>query len=168
MAHSGIIILLGEENTKMSLDFGNIESVQLFAGDVQITGHKWVALAFAHDDAYLVTRLVNVHPSDLTPEQIDILSDAADVYDSNITLADGRSIVQFTVNGSIELVFRCEKVLQETRYYNAPEIENIFRWLPSRSTTFELATYIADIRAHGFEVHLCNEGVQVTRIDTEA
>jgi hypothetical protein len=152
----------------MGLDFGNIKHVELIGDEVRITGHKWVALAFDMNDPFLVTRLLGVRPHEVAQEKIDALRVAADVYDSRITREDGHTVVRIEIHGEENFEIHCAQVTTEHRYYNAAELKEIFRWLPSRSTSQELATYMTQLAEHGFRVSIGDGEVLVEEIGSTA
>jgi len=151
---------------RMGLYFGNIESVDVYPDEVRITGHKRVALAFGENDPFLVTRLLGVTSQEVAQEKINALRSVADVYESRITREQGYTVVRIEIHGEETVEIRCAQVTTEHRYYNAAEIREIFHWLPSRSTSKELAIYITQFVEHGFRVSFRDGQVLVEEIGT--
>lgn len=150
---------------QMSLEFGNIEHVEVVNDEIRITGHAWVGLAFDHDNAYTVTRLVGVDPREITSEKIETLKEAGDVYDCEITRKEGASVVRIVIYDQAVVAFHCANIVKEFRYYNAAELHEIFQWLPGRSTPEELRGYIDSIRKHGFLVTINGSNVRIAKIE---
>src|SRR5206468_9100150 len=107
-----------------------------------------------------------VEPREAAREKIDDLRAASDVYDSRITPERGHTVVRVEIHGEVTVEIRCERVVSEPRYYNAAELRDIFRWLPSRSTPEELAAYTTQIAEHGFRVSFRDGEVWVEEIGT--
>ena len=136
----------------MSCNFGNIEYVEVKGNEIHLTGHRYVGLALDRDDPYIVTRFVDVQSDDLGAKKIDDILHASDVYDSEIVTLDEGILVRFLINDSVEVSFHCKEISEGSRYYNRGELQEIFRWLPSKCSSGELNAHIAAVNKHGFSV----------------
>ena len=134
----------------MALLFGNIEYVEALGDELRITGHGWVALAIDQENPYIVVRLMGVDAKDVTTQAIERLKTAADVYDAEIEQESGQIVVRILVNGEIKIDIHCERVIEESRYYNLAELREIFKRLPSQVSPEELASYAKHLEKHGF------------------
>lgn len=134
----------------MALLFGNIEHVETLGDELRITGHRWVALAIDQEDPFTVVRLMGVDAKDVTPQAIETLKSAADIYDAEIEQESGQIVVHILVNDEIKIDIHCERVIQESRYYSLAELQEIFQWLPSQVSPEKLASYAEHLEKHGF------------------
>ena len=134
----------------MGTELGNIEAVELIGTELIITGHKWVGIAFAFDDAYQITRFVGVHSAEICEEKIEHLLSASDVYDCEINKNEFGCSGRFIIFNKTEVCFECLDVVTEFRYYTEDEMRDIFAWLASKSTPEEIEKYIEHIERHGF------------------
>ncbi len=148
----------------MGTELGNIEAAELIGTELKITGHKWVGLAFAFDDAYEITRFIGVHPTDITEEKIEHIINASDVYEYEMKKTDSGVSVRFWIWDKIEVCFHCADVITEFRYYTEAELHEIFQWLPAKSTPEEMKRYIEDIEKHGFEVTNTGDNFSFNRV----
>jgi hypothetical protein len=142
--------LLAFGENRMALLFGNIEYVEVLGDELRITGHQWVALAIDQEDPYAVVRLIGVEANDVTPQTLETLRTAADIYDAWIEQEPGQSVVHIVVNGEIAIVIHCQRVIEESRYYNLAELREICERLPSSVSQDKFSTYAEHLEKHGF------------------
>ena len=134
----------------MNTALGNIERAELLGSTLVVTGHQWVALAFAEDEPFMVTYFVGIK-RELTAEETASINDASEVYDYWITPIENGFAIRFVIWARIEVAFECAQVITKYRYYEPLELEQIFRNLGGESPSL-LQGYIREIERHGFEV----------------